>query len=112
MRKDFMVDYKYYCVDNRRSFHRERRAFIVYKNKLDFMPENCDMLHFEYCQTKGISKAVFNKLTRGYYVNGDLVFYRGNFVYDEKLVEHALKYVNKFSEIIKKDEFNIYFGLL
>ena len=46
MRKDFMVDYKYYCADNRRSFRRERRAFIVYKNKLDFMPENCDMLHY------------------------------------------------------------------
>lgn len=51
------------------------------------------MSHFEYCQTKGLNKEEFNKITRGYYLNKNLVFYKDNFIYDDDLIEESLKYL-------------------
>ena len=70
------------------------------------------MSHFEYCQTKGITKEEFNKITRGYYLDGKVVFYKENFIYDDELINEALSYLNEISRRIIQTEFDIYFGQL
>ena len=104
------VDFRYHTNDDARDFHKNRKAFIIYKNKLEFLPFGSSMSHFEFCQTKGIEKAEFNSLTRGYFLSGNLVFYKDNFVYDEELIKFSLNYLNEISSIIGENEFDIYYG--
>ena len=105
-----ITDYRYETKREARSFHKERRAFIIYNNELEFLPYQSEMSHFEYCTLKGIKKEDFNKLTRGYYLSNNLVFYKDNFIYDSDLINDALKYVEEISNILNLKEFNIYFG--
>ena len=106
------MDYRYETKDEARDFHKQRKAFIVLNNNLEFLPEGSSLSHFEYCKQKGLSKDEFNKITRGYYLNGNVIFYKNNFVYDDKLIDEALKYVNEISSKLNKPEFEIYFGQL
>ena len=106
------MDYRYETKESARDFHKQRKAFLIYKNKVDFLPPNCSMSHFEYCKSKGIGKDEFNKLTRGYFFNGRLLFYKDNFIYDDLVIQDALKHINEIVNKLHIDNFNIYFGAL
>lgn len=41
-------------------------AFIILNDFLEFLPEGSSMSHYEYCQTKGLNKEEFNKITWGF----------------------------------------------
>lgn len=106
------MDYRYETKNEARNFHKQRRAFIIISGNLEFLPEGSDMSHFEYCETKGLSKDDFNKITRGYYLSGNVVFYKDNFIFDDEVIENALNVVDEISKKINIDEFEIYFGQL
>ena len=106
------MDYRYETKDEARDFHKQRKAFIILNGKLEFLPEGSSLSHYEYCQTKGLSKEEFNKITRGYYLNGNTIFYKDNFIYDEELIGNALQFLDEISKQIGLDEFDIYFGQL
>ncbi len=106
------MDYRYETKDETREFHKHRKAFIILNDMLEFLPEESTMSHFEYCQTKGLDKNSFNKITRGYYLNGKVVFYKDNFIFDENLINEALNYLKEISSKVVADEFEIYFGQL
>ena len=106
------MDYRYETKDEARGFHKQRKAFIILNGVLEFLPDGSSMSHFEYCKLKEINKESFNKITRGYYLNGNVVFYKDNFIYDENVIEEALKYLSEISQKIAMPEYEIYFGLL
>ena len=106
------MDYRYETKDEARDFHKQRKAFIMLNDKLEFLPKGSNMSHYEYCQTKGFSKEEFNKITRGYYLNGNAVFYKDNFIYDEEVIANALKVLDEISKVIESNEFDLYFGQL
>lgn len=106
------MDYRYETKDEARDFHKQRKAFIILNGKLEFLPEGSSLSHYEYCQTKGLSKEEFNSITRGYYLNGNAVFYKDNFIYDDEVISNALQVVDEISRIVNADEFDIYFGQL
>lgn len=106
------MDYRYETKNEARDFHKQRKAFIILNNKIEFLPDGSSMSHFEYCQTKGISKEDFNKITRGYYLDGKVVIYKDNFIYDDELINEALSYLDEISQRIMQTEFDIYFGQL
>ena len=106
------MDYRYETNDDSRGFHKQRIAFVIIDKRLEFLPTGSAMSHFEYCQEKGIDKEKFNTLTRGYYLNGKVVFYKDNFIYDNDLIDESLNYLDEISSYIGIDEFNIYFGVL
>lgn len=106
------MDYRYETKDEARDFHKQRKAFIILNGILEFLPEGSTMSHYEYCQSKGLSKDEFNKITRGFYLNGNLIFYKDNFIYDDDLIKESLTHVNEIASILKLEEFNIYFGQL
>ena len=88
------MDYRYETKDEARDFHRRRIAFIVIDEKIYYI-KNSGQSHWEFCQEKNISKEQFNELTRGYYIDGNIVFYKGNFIYDQALICDAMKYIIK-----------------
>ena len=106
------MDYRYETKDEARDFHKQRKAFIILEGEIEFLPEGSSMSHYEYGQTKGLSKEEFNQITRGYYLNGNAVFYKDNFIYDGEVIENSLKVVDEISKIINVEEFEIYFGQL
>ena len=104
------MDYRYESDESSKELHMSRKAFIIRHGQLDFLPKGSVMSHYEYCKTLGISKEEFNQIIRGYFMKGNLVFYKDNFVYDEDLIQEALKYIPAISQIIGENTFNIYFG--
>jgi len=106
------MDYRYETNDNARDFHKSRMAFIIFDNCVEFLPHGSSMSHFEYCQTKNISKSEFNNIIRGYYLNDNLVFYKDNFIYDDALIIESLIHIKTIAKVLNKRKFNIYFGEL
>ena len=106
------MDYRYETKDEARDFHKQRKALIIINGELEFLPNGSSMSHFEYCETKGLSKEEFNKITRGYYLGGNVVFYKDNFIFDDEVIENGLKVVDDISKRINVEEFEIYFGQL
>lgn len=104
------MDYRYKTKDEAREFHKQRNAFIILNDMLEFLPEESKKSHFEYCQTKGLDKNTFNKITRGYYLNGKVIFYKDNFMFDENVISEALDYLKEIASKVAADEFEIYFG--
>ena len=106
------MDYRYETKNEARDFHKQRKAFIILNGVLEFLPEGSAMSHYEYCQTKGMDKETFNTITRGFYLNGNTIFYKDNFIYDEELIKEALEHVNEIAEKVNEEKFEIYFGTL
>ena len=57
------MDYRYEVPNGEREFHKRKKAFIIVDGVIDFLPFGSPMLHYEYCQAKGISKEVYNTIT-------------------------------------------------
>ena len=106
------MDYRYETKDEARDFHKQRKAFIILNGELEFLPEGSSKSHYEYCEEKGFSKEEFNKITRGYYLNGNAVFYKDNFIYDDEVIANAMQVLDEISKRVGVNEFNIYFGQL
>ena len=106
------MDYRYETKNEARDFHKMRKAFVIIDDNLEFLPDGSTMSHFEYCSSKGISKEIFNKLTRGFYLDGKLIAYKDNFIYDESVINDLLNHLDSIVSILGIDEFDIYFGQL
>ena len=86
------------CIENVENFHKKRSAFIIWKKQVLFL-KNSTLSHLQWAQTLGIDIKEFNCLTRGYVLDNDIVFYKGNFEYDEQVTNDA----KCFAETIKKE---------
>ena len=107
------VDFRYVTKDESRDFHSRRRWLVIYRNELHFIEKGSSMSHFEFCSRKlKLSKDEFNKLTRGYFLDGDLVFYKDNFIYDENVIKEGLAYAGQIKKTLNIAEAKIYFGLI
>ena len=106
------MDLRYEHHSKANDFHKQRRAFIIYNNVLEFIPEGSTMSHFDFCQSKGMDKDTFNSITRGFFLNGDVVFYKDNFIYDDEVIAESLKYLDEIAQIIGVEKLEIYYGEL
>jgi len=113
MNSEKNLDLRYVTKDESRDFHSKRRAFVIYKNELFFIEKGSSMSHYEFCSSVlNLNKEVFNQLTRGYYLDGNLVFYKDNFCFDDNVVKEALVYIDQIKKILNVSEVKIYFGLV
>ncbi len=47
------MDYRYETKDDARDFHKQRKAFIILNDRLEFLPEGSAMSHFDIAKPKG-----------------------------------------------------------
>lgn len=108
------VDFRYVTKDNARDFHKRRRAFVIYKGNVLFIKEGSPESHWEFCKKNipDITKDEFNQIIRGYYLNGDIVFYKDNFTYDEEVIKGSIKYINLIKKECHVEKVKVYFGLI
>ena len=92
-----------------KEFHKRRVAFIIYENKVFYIKDSA-FSHWEYAQTLGVSKETFDNLCRGYYLDGKLIFYKGNFEYDDELINYAKQFFDEIKDELKLEKVNVYFG--
>ena len=71
-----------------REFHNKRTAFLILNGEVKFL-KNSGMSHFEWAKTLGVDEENFNQLVRGYHLGDLIVFYKGNFTYDDAVISTA-----------------------
>lgn len=92
-----------------KEFHKKRIAFIIYENKVFYIKDST-FSHWEFAQTLGISKEIFDDLCRGYYLDGKLIFYKGNFIYDDEIIDLAKLHLEEIKKELKLEKVKVYFG--
>lgn len=107
-------DFRYVTKDESRDFHKQRRAFVIYQGKVLFIEKGRDMSHWEFCQENfpAMTRKEFNQIIRGYYLDGNLVFYKDNFCYDDKVIEVALEHIPEIKKNLGLCSVKINFGLV
>ena len=105
-----VMDYRYQKDASSEAFHKARRAFVIIGGRVEYLPYPSDMSHYEYCNSKGIDKDTFNQITRGYYLDGKMVFYKDNFNYDDAVIKESLSHISSIAKTLDLDDFDIYFG--
>lgn len=106
------MDYRYETKDSARDFRHRRRDFLIYDSELLFLPRGSELSHFEYCTRVGIDRESFNNLTRGYFLDDFVCFYKNDFGYDSDVIKEALPYLDEISLHVGRDIFSVYFGIL
>jgi hypothetical protein len=96
-------------TETQKNFHKERVAFIIINDKIHFIKE-IDKSHFELATELGISKEKFDTLCRGFYRNGQIVFYKGHFIYDKDMIETAKKFIGKIKKFCNVEKVKVYCG--
>jgi hypothetical protein len=91
---------------------KTRKAFLIVNNKIVFKPPGSSMSNYDFAMLLGITSKEFSNLIRGYYLDGHVVFYKGNYMYDDELIKEALTHLDYISRTVNDDEFDIYFGVL
>lgn len=78
-------------------FHRKRIAFMIINDDIMFLEYNI-MSHKEWYKSLNVKQDNFENIVRGYILENKVVFYKGNFEYDEEVI----KAVEKYCPIIKE----------
>ena len=89
------MDFRFQTLDGAREFHRRRTAFVILDGEVIFLPKVSGQSHYEFCKD---------------YLDGNLVFYKDNFIYDEELICEALEYLGEIVDSIDVSRVRIYFG--
>lgn len=93
------------------NFHQQRTAFIILDNKVLYL-KNSKLSHLQWAKELGIDEIKFNSLTRGYVLNNDIVFYKGNFEYDKQVITDAHKFAPQILKHCLLENAKVYAGLI
>ena len=112
--KKYNVDYfenlKGKELEGVNNIHSSRVAFMIVDGKVLYL-ENSTMSHYEWAMSLGLDTDKFNKLTRGYARDERIVFYKGNFEFDEKIIEDAKIYANEIARHCNMVSAEVYAGV-
>lgn len=96
---------------NEINFHKERIAFIIYNNEIKYL-ENSSMSHEEWCTSLGIDNNTFMKLVRGYIMNNEIVYYQGDFEYNEEVINTCIDTYEQIASYNNLVDYSVYCGVL
>lgn len=97
-------------MDEVKLFHKSRIAFMIINDEVLYLV-NSTKSHIEWFETLNLNSLDFNEIVRGYVRENLIVFYKGDFEYDEKVYEHADWFSNKIIDDLGVDNPLIYVGV-
>ena len=92
-------------------FHQQRTAFIIWDNNVKYL-KNSKLSHLQWAKELEIDETQFNSLTRGYVLNNNIVFYKGNFEYDEQVITDANTFAPQILKECLLEKAKVYVGLV
>lgn len=84
-------------MNKEEKFHKSRIAFLIIDGNILYL-ENSGMGHLEWYLSLGYPIDNFNNIVRGYLKDDRLVYYKGDFDYDEEVIETAILTENIIKE--------------
>lgn len=80
-------------------FHQSRIAFMIIDNEIMYLYDS-GMSHLEWYLSLKLPEEKFDNVVRGYYKDGKVIFYKGDFMYDDEVIEYAKYYGNSIKETV------------
>ena len=91
-------------------FHKERIAFLIINDSVLFL-ENSGMSHKEWFESLKIDTVDFEQVVRGYVKDNNIVFYKGDFIYDDEVIKKAYEFYKHIMEKTHLHNADVYCGV-
>lgn len=91
-------------------FHQSRVAFMIIDDEVMYLRDS-GMSHLEWYLSLGLSEDKFDEVVRGYYKNGRIIFYKGDFSYDEEVITCAENYSGYIMKEVQDDDALVFAGV-
>ena len=98
-------------MNEEQKFHISRLAFMIIEDKIIYL-SNSKLSHIEWYKSLNYDLDKFDMIVRGYYRDGKIVFYKGDFEYDEEVIQNARKYGNEIRKYVDDKNAEIYVGVI
>ena len=85
-------------LTNEEKLHIDRVAFMIIEDNILYL-RNSKMSHIQWYESLNLPLDKFKNVIRGYAKKDKIVFYKGDFVYDDEVIAIALK----VQETIKRE---------
>ena len=94
-----------------KKFHTSRVAFMYINDEILYL-ENSSMGHIDWYKSLGYDENNFNNIVRGYYKNGRIIFYKGDFIYDDETIICAEKIYKDIMVKVNDMDAEVWVGVL
>lgn len=91
-------------------FHKNRIAFLIKDDGIKYLKDST-FSHLEWCRKLGISESEYENIVRGYVYMGDIVYYYGDFKYDERVIDTALATYEEIAKYAELKDYSVYCGV-
>lgn len=95
---------------NEEEFHKSRVAFLFYRGDILYLTHST-YSHAMWCRSLGISDEEFPSLVRGYVRENSIVYYQGDFSWNEHVVQVALSTYEKIASTLQLEDYRVYCGV-
>ena len=95
---------------NEKEFHKSRIAFMIINQEVIFL-ENSPMSHIEWYTSLGLPIEKFDNIVRGYTKDNKIIYYKGDFLYDEEVLDVAKNTSYKIMEYIGNFNLKVFAGV-
>ena len=85
--------------------------FMIFNNEVKIQEDN-GMDHREWYLSLGGNPDEFDKLIRGFVIGDKIIFYRGNFSYDEEVINYAKAYAPYIRNVLGNNNLIVCCGIL
>lgn len=93
-----------------KEFHKSRVAFIIYKGEIQYLAHST-FSHEEWCRSLGITDQEFSSLVRGYVRDNRIVYYQGDFAWNEEVLQTALSTYSQIASALCLEDYSVYCGV-
>lgn len=91
-------------------FHQSRVAFMIINQKVIYLRDS-GMSHLEWYTSLNLPVESFDETIRGYYKNGKIIFYKGDFLYDDEVIKTAEYYGDEIKKEVNDSNALVYAGV-
>ena len=96
--------------DKETNFHKSRIAFMIINEKIEYLA-NSTFSHEQWYKNLGLPIEQFETIVRGYIRDQKAIFYRGDFICDDIVIETAKKYGKQIQKDMDNYNIEIYAGV-
>jgi len=93
-----------------KEFHTSRIAFMIINNEILYL-ENSEMSHKEWYISLELNLDNFDNIIRGYVKDNKIVYYKGDFTYDEEVINITVKTMNQIKNETNNINAEVYVGV-